>query len=101
MLTTIINHSQLIIGISLLFCVLLKTVLFITNKTENDSLIFFFYYPSSNITKSKNLKRVEHKSKQNFLGLIIITLLLAYIVVAIFFKMDSLANFNELTIPEN
>ena len=99
MLSTIIIHSQLILGISILICVFLKAVLFFFNKTENDTLLFFFHYPSDNITKSKNLQRVEHKSKQNMLGLIIITLILAFVIVALFFKMYGVLNLDETTLP--
>ncbi len=63
----------LIIGISLLIALLatIKTVLFLSHKTERDHYMFLMYFPEFDIIWTSDSRSKQKKKQQNFFSYII------------------------------
>ena len=83
-----LSYSRIILVALSLLCIVIKLLLFFMRRSENDKLKFLFYFPSNNISNSKNLRRIEFKNKQNLLSLLILTLGLAYLFIVFYIRIQ-------------
>lgn len=66
--------------------VLAKLVLYFSNRSANDSWIYFLFYPGVNINRTPTEKRKRIKKLQNSLSVAVIIVFAVYTMLALLLK---------------